>query len=80
MAQNSAQRQAAYRQRHLKDENGDKGRLQAVVSLAAKQALDRLARHHGLTLAALVERLALEEAARVTAGMDADQFKRFVGE
>lgn len=64
----------------MKDENGGKGRLQAVVSLAAKHGLNRLARHHGLTLAALVERLALEEAARVTAGMDGDQFKRFVGE
>jgi hypothetical protein len=27
-----------------------------------------------------VERLAQEEAARVTAGMDGDEFRRFVGE
>ena len=80
MAQNSAQRQAAYRQKHLKEMDGGKERLQAIISAPAKQSLDRLARHHGLTLAALVERLSLEEAARVTAGMDGDQFKRFVGE
>jgi len=28
----------------------------------------------------MVERLALEEAARVTAGMDSGQFREFVGE
>jgi len=39
-----------------------------------------LAKHYGLTLAGMVERLALEETARVTAGMDGEQFKRFVGE
>jgi hypothetical protein len=42
--------------------------------------VERLARHYGLTLAGTVERLALEETARVTAGMDSDQFKRFFEE
>jgi len=54
--------------------------LGRAISLHAKLALERLARHYGETLAGVVERLALDEAARVTAGMDGDQFKRFVGE
>jgi hypothetical protein len=37
-------------------------------------------REGGLTLAGMVERLALDEPTRVTAPMDGDQFKRFVGE
>ena len=78
MALSAAEKQARYRQKHIK--NGDRERLQAVISLHAKRALERLARHYGLTLAGMVERLAMEEAARVTTGMDGDQFKRFVGE
>jgi hypothetical protein len=78
MALSAAEKQARYRQKHLRD--GDRVRLQAVVSLHAKLALGRLARHYGLTLAGMVERLAQEEAARVTAGMDGDEFRRFVGE
>jgi hypothetical protein len=78
MALSAAEKQARYRQKHLRD--GDRERLQAVVSLHAKLALERLARHYGLTLAGMVERLALDEAARVTAGMDGDPFRRFVGE
>jgi hypothetical protein len=78
MALSAAEKQARYRQRYIKE--GDRERLQAVISLHAKLALKRLARHYGLTLAGMVERLALEEAARVTAPMDGDQFKRFVEE
>lgn len=80
MAMTNAEKQARYREKHLKGVDGGKERLQAIISVNAKLALDRLAQHHGVTLAALVERLALEEASRVTAGMDGDQFKRFVGE
>lgn len=78
MALTAAERQARYRQRHLQE--GDRERLQLVVSLQAKRALERLARHHGVTLAALLERLALEEQGRITAGMDGDQYRAYVGE
>ncbi len=80
MALTNAEKQARYRERHLKDVEGMRERLQAVVSIQAKRALESLARHHGATLAGIVERLALEEQARVTAGMDAEQFRQFVGE
>lgn len=78
MAMSNAQKQAAYRARKIKE--GDGERLQAVISLHAKRALERLARHHGSTQAATLERLILEEQQRVTAGMDADQHRAYVGE
>lgn len=78
MALTAAEKQARYRERHLKE--GDKERLQLVVSLHAKRALERLARHHGMTMAAMLERLAQEEQSRVTAGMDNHQYRVFVGE
>ncbi len=78
MPMNGAQKRAAYRQRRIKD--GDGKRLQAVISLEAKRALERLARHNGITQAAMLERLALEEQQRVTATMDDIQYRTYVGE
>lgn len=78
MAMTNAEKQAAYRIRKLKE--GDGERLQAVISLHAKRALERLARHHGATQAALLERLILEEQKRVTAVMDDDQHRLYIGE
>lgn len=78
MALSAAEKQARYRERHLKE--GERERLQLVISLQAKRALERLAQHHGLTMAAMLERLALEEQKRVTADMDGEQYRGYVGE
>ena len=78
MGMTSAEKQARYRQKHLVD--GEQKRLQLVVSLEAMIALRRLARHRGTTLAAVIEDLVTAERNRVTAGMDADQHRAFVGE
>jgi hypothetical protein len=43
MAKSNAERQAAYRARHLKDENGTGLRLNLVIDAHAKWALERLA-------------------------------------
>ena len=54
----NAERQAAYRARHLHSpETVDAERLNTVVSISAKQALVRLARHYGVTQRAMLERL-----------------------
>lgn len=45
MGQSNAERQAAYRARHLKSEDGRGERLNLVVDLHAKACLARLARH-----------------------------------
>lgn len=65
MAKSNAERQAAYRARHLKDENGKGERLNLVIDLQAKKALERLATCYGVTKKQMLERLAVE-AERVT--------------
>ncbi len=49
MAQSNAERQAAYRTRHLKDENATGERLNLLVDIHAKRALERLAIRYSVT-------------------------------
>ena len=65
MARTSAQRQAAYRERHLKEESGKGERLNLIINLNAKRAIERLAICYGVTQKDIIERLALG-AQRVT--------------
>ena len=65
MARTSAQRQAAYRERHLKEERGKGERLNLIINLNAKRAIERLAICYGVTQKEIIERLALG-AQRVT--------------
>ena len=57
MAQSNAERQAAYRARHLKDENGQGERISLLVNVHAKRALERLARRYAVTQRAMLEKL-----------------------
>ncbi len=70
MAMSGAERQAAYRERHLKDENGKGELLSLVIDLHAKRALERVAACYGVTQRAMLERLLVqaEEAALRRAG------------
>ena len=54
--------------------------MQAIISLQAKRGLERLARHHGLSQTAMLERLILEEQSRVTAKMEGDAYRVYIGE
>jgi hypothetical protein len=56
----NAQRQADYRARHLKDENGQLQRLSLLVDLHAKRALERLASCYGVTQREMLERLLMQ--------------------
>lgn len=56
----NAQRQADYRVRHLKNENGQLERLSLLVDLHAKRALERLACCYGVTQRAMLERLLMQ--------------------
>ena len=67
MAKSNAERQAAYRTRHLKDENGKGERLNLVIDLQAKRTLERLATCYGVTQRAMLERI-LVEAERASLG------------
>jgi hypothetical protein len=58
MAKSNAQRQSDYRVRHLKDVDGQAERLNLLVNLHAKRALERLAACYAVT-----QREVLEEPA-----------------
>lgn len=80
MAQSSAERQRAYRTRHLKAEKGNGERLSVVVDIHAKRALERVARCYGVTQKAMLEKLlkqaeraAIKKAAAIPGG-DADYY------
>ena len=65
MAKTNAERQASYKQRNLKSEDGQSERLDMVIDLHAKRALERLARHQSLLQRVILERL-LVEAEQIT--------------
>jgi hypothetical protein len=65
MGKSTAQRQAEYRQRHLKGETGALERLNLLVQVSAKRQLERLAYCDGVTQRAMLEKL-LAEAERAT--------------
>jgi hypothetical protein len=53
----AAQRQAAYRQRHLQGENAAQARLNTLIDAAAKAQLERLAQCYGLNQRTVLENL-----------------------
>ncbi|MEO8410392.1 MAG: hypothetical protein ABI478_07455 [Propionivibrio sp.] len=57
MAKSNAQRQSGYRHRHLKDENGEAQRLNLLLSVHAKRALERLAVCYAVTQREVLESL-----------------------
>lgn len=57
MAKTSAERQAAYRARKLSDESAPCERLNLLIDLHAKRALERLSLCYGVTQKAMLEHL-----------------------
>ena len=77
----NAQRQADYRQRHLRSEDGHLQRLGLMVDQHAKLALQRLAHCYGVTQRSMLEglimqaqRLAVDEAVALLPNGHADYF------
>jgi hypothetical protein len=60
MTKTNAQRQAAYRARHLKEASGEGERLNIVIDFHAKLTLERLAACYGVTQRAMLEQLLLK--------------------
>lgn len=56
----NAKRQAAYRARRNNDESAPTERLNLIIDLHAKRALERLATCYGVTQKAIVQRLLIE--------------------
>ena len=73
----ATERQRAYRaRRSTAGDNGER-RLQAWVTTNADLALDRLARHHGVTRRAMLEKLILEADDSITRGLDDEAFENY---
>ena len=64
-AQSNAARQAAYRQRHLHDVDGEGERINMVVTVQAKAQLERLARHYGVTQREVLARVLADAERKV---------------
>ena len=71
----NAKRQAEYRQRHMKE--GSDQRLNVILGLDAKLALERMAKHDGVTNKSLLERVLLEAQSRLLEDMDGEQQTRY---
>jgi hypothetical protein len=69
MARSNAERQAAYRVRHLRDKDGKGERLNFVIDLHAKQALERLAICYAVTQRNILERILVEVEQATLAGV-----------
>lgn len=80
-ARSNAQRQADYRQRHLRSEDGHLQRLGLMVDQHAKLALQRLAICYGVTQRSMLEdlimqaqRVAVDEAMAMSSNGPADYY------
>ena len=81
MASSNAERQRAYRQRHLKGIDEDVEmleRINAMVHFRAKLNLERLAAHHGMTQRAVLEWVLDEAVERVLNTLDGPAQDAFV--
>lgn len=59
MALSQAEKQRRYRERHL-GSDGEKHRIQCVISIRTKLKLKRLAHYYGCNLTSLIEKLAAD--------------------
>lgn len=57
MVKTNAELQRAYRQRHLHDVDGNSERLDTLITITSKQALQRMASHLGATQRTVLESL-----------------------
>jgi DNA-directed RNA polymerase specialized sigma subunit len=73
----NAKRQTEYRKRHMKE--GSDQRLNVILGLDAKLALERMAKHSGVTNKSLLERVLLEAQSRLLEDMDGEQQTRYYG-
>ena len=71
----NAKRQAEYRQRRLKE--GSDQRLNVILDLHAKLALERMARHYGVSNKELLERVLLATQSQLIADMDGELQARY---
>lgn len=79
MRKSSTERQKEYRQRHLKNIEGEHVQVNMVLSREAKRQLQRISRHGGITQRAVIERLLREEEDRILEGLHHDRLDEYYG-
>jgi hypothetical protein len=81
MALSNAEKQARWRERHLKSVNGSKVRIPLTVEATTKAQLWRLARHRNCSVPTLIVELVAGAERRITAKLSDKALKRYlVGE
>lgn len=74
MAKTAAERQKEYRKNKLKTLDGEQHeRLQAIVSIHAKQALERIAKYHGMKQQKALETAIQDFESRILDGLNGEQ-------
>ena len=73
----NAERQAAWRKRHLQDVDGQGERLNMVVPVQTKAQPTRLARHFGITQRELLARVLAETESKVVDGLSRSAEKAY---
>ncbi len=64
--------QAAYRERHLKDEGGTSARLDVLLDSSAKLALQRMTAHYRVSQRAMLEKLITDAQTALLDTMNGD--------
>jgi hypothetical protein len=77
LALSNKERQARYRERHLKDVDGEKTRLSLFVSIHAHRKMERVARHKSYTVTQLIEEWAEQAENRIVAKMSPNAEKEY---
>jgi hypothetical protein len=76
MPQTNAERQRAYRERHL-GVDGEKARIQLFLSASTRAQLERLKRHKDYTVTALIEEWAAAAERRATSRLSGKALKMY---
>jgi hypothetical protein len=80
MALTNAEKQARWRERHLKHENGTKLRAQFIFDLGTTKQLKRVASHKGRSVTSLIREWAASAERRITGRLSNKDLKRYYGD
>jgi hypothetical protein len=80
MALTNAEKEARWRERHLKDENGTKLRAQFVFDVSTTNQLKRVAAHRGRSVAALIREWAASAERRIIERLSGKDLRRYYGD
>ena len=80
MALTNAEKQASWRERHLKNENGTKLRAQFIFDASTRAQLKRIAGHKGCSVTSLIKKWAASAERRGDDTAVRQGLKRYYGE